>query len=147
MQMQQLDKRIRKMLEILEDYCVIRTVPVDEILCTDHGRSEWKTFRNGSFWGENGQEWVDFRFRVSVPDSFCGQTVLSVLTGREKEWEAVNPQIVVWVDGRIEQAFDTKHHDLSWRTGRNLAGHMIFFLKVMFLPAGQQRCLPVCISA
>ena len=58
--MQQLDKRIRKMLEILEDYCVIRTVPVDEILCTDHGRSEWKTFRNGSFWGENGQEWDAF---------------------------------------------------------------------------------------
>ena len=71
MQMQQLDKRIRKMLEILEDYCVIRTMPVDEILCTDHGRSEWKTFRNGSFWGENGQEWDAYT------GSVCrGQSVL-----------------------------------------------------------------------
>ena len=112
MQLQQLDKRIRKMLEVLDGYSVIRTVPAEDILYATHGQSDWKAFQNGSFWGEDGREWVDFRFRVSVPESFRGQTVLSVLTGREKEWEAVNPQIVVWVDGRIEQAFDTKHHDL-----------------------------------
>ena len=52
MQMQQLDKRIRKMLEVLEEYSVIRTVPAEDILCAAHGESDWKAFRNGSFWGE-----------------------------------------------------------------------------------------------
>ena len=112
MQMHQLDKRIRKMLEVLEECVLIRKVPVEDIWCAVHGCSDWKAFKNGAFWGKDGREWVDFSFRVTVPDFFRGQTVLNVLTGREKEWEAVNPQIVVWVDGRIEQAFDTKHHDL-----------------------------------
>lgn len=112
MQMHQLDKRIRKMLEVLEDFRIIQAIPVEGIQYAVHGQDDWKQFDNGSFWSENGQEWVDFRFHVRVPESFRDQTVLSVLTGREAEWEAVNPQIVVWVDGRIEQAFDTKHHDL-----------------------------------
>ena len=112
MQMHQLDKRIRKMLEVLDSFSVIQSVPVDRIESTPHGKSEWTAFRNGSVWGDQGEEWIDFRFRVVIPGQFRDQTVLSILTGREEEWEAVNPQFVVWVDGRIEQAFDTKHHDL-----------------------------------
>ena len=112
MQMHQLDKRIRKMLEVLDSLTVINSVPVEEIESTPHGKSEWQAFKNGSAWGDQGEEWVDFRFRVVIPEHFRDQTVLGILTGREEEWEAVNPQFVVWVDGRIEQAFDTKHHDL-----------------------------------
>ena len=112
MQMHQLDKRIRKMLGVLESFSVIRSIPVEQIESTPHGTSDWTAFRNGSVWGDRGEEWVDFRFRAVVPQGFRDQTVLTILTGREKEWEAVNPQFVVWVDGRIEQAFDTKHHDL-----------------------------------
>ncbi|MBR2764771.1 MAG: alpha-mannosidase [Blautia sp.] len=112
MQMHQLSQRIRKMLEYLEEFTVIRSVRLDGIECTLHGKDEWTGFTNGSAWGENGEEWIDFRFRAAVPDNFRDRTVLRILTGREAEWEAVNPQIVVWVNGRIEQAFDTKHHEL-----------------------------------
>ena len=112
MQMHQLSQRIRKMLEYLEEFTVIQAVQVEGIESSLHGSDAWTDFRNGSAWGENGEEWVDFRFRAVVPDTFRDRTVLRILTGREAEWEAVNPQIVVWVDGRIEQAFDTKHHEL-----------------------------------
>ena len=37
MQMHQLDKRIRKMLEVLESLSVIRSVPVEQIESTPHG--------------------------------------------------------------------------------------------------------------
>ncbi len=112
MQMHQLDKRIRKMLETLQEFTVIQSVPVKAIQTSVHGTEEWNDFTNGSSWGTSEEEWIDFRFRAVVPETFRDRTVLSILTGREKEWEAVNPQIVVWVDGKIEQAFDTKHHDL-----------------------------------
>ncbi|MBQ3424741.1 MAG: alpha-mannosidase [Clostridia bacterium] len=112
MQLHQLDKRVRKMLETLEALSVIRCVPVEGIQASPRGSGVWKTFANGGSWGDDGEEWVDFRFRAIVPEGFRGRTVLSVLTGREDEWEAVNPQILVWVDGEIVQAFDTKHHEL-----------------------------------
>ena len=112
MQMHQLDKRIRKMLETLREFTVIQSVPVQDIQTAVHGKEDWTAFQNGSSWGDGEDEWIDFRFRAVVPDSFRDRTDLSILTGRESQWEAVNPQIVVWVDGRIEQAFDTKHHHL-----------------------------------
>ena len=61
MQMHQLDKRIRKMLEVLEDFRIIQAIPVEGIQYAVHGQDDWKQFDNGSFWSENGQEWVDFR--------------------------------------------------------------------------------------
>ena len=112
MQLHQLDKRIRKMLETLEEFSVIQSVPVEGIQIAPRGSEDWVDFVNGERWGTQEEEWFNFRFRAVTPEGFKDQTVLSILTGREDEWEAVNPQIVVWVNGRIEQAFDTRHHDL-----------------------------------
>ncbi len=112
MQMHQLDKRIRKMLEVLDECAVIQSVPVEGIRIAPRGSDAWEDFANGDCWGTPGREWFDFRFTAVSPEGFRGRTVLSIRTGRESEWEAVNPQILVWVDGRIEQSFDTKHRDL-----------------------------------
>ena len=112
MQLHQLDKRIRKMLETLEQFAVIQSVPVQGVQIAPRGSENWVDFVNGERWGTQDEEWFNFRFKAVTPEGFKDQTVLHILTGREAEWEAVNPQIVVWVNGRIEQAFDTKHHDL-----------------------------------
>ncbi len=112
MQMHQLDKRIRKMLDVLDECTVIQSAPVEGIRIAPRGSDVWETFANGDCWGTPEREWFDFRFTAATPEGFRGRTVLSIRTGRESEWEAVNPQILVWVDGRIEQSFDTKHCDL-----------------------------------
>ena len=112
MQTHQLDKRIRKMLEVLDGFSVISAVPVEDIETAPRGSEVWTAFENGAAWGAGDEEWINFRFRAVVPETFRDRTVLAIRTGREAEWEAVNPQFVVWVDGRIEQAFDTKHHEL-----------------------------------
>ncbi|MBQ6595632.1 MAG: alpha-mannosidase [Clostridia bacterium] len=112
MQLHQLDKRIRKMLEVLEECVVIQSAPVEGMQIAPRGSDDWADFVNGDPWGTQDEEWFDFRFSVRTPDSFRDRTVLSVHTGREGQWEAINPQIVAWVDGRIEQAFDTRHHSL-----------------------------------
>lgn len=113
MQMHQLDARIRKMLQVIEEYKVRVSTPVAGIEIAPRGSEEFKPFVNGSEWGGTPDtQWMDFRFQVTIPEGYRGQAVLSVRTGREGLWEAVNPQFVVWVNGRIEQAFDSKHTTL-----------------------------------
>ena len=113
MEMHQLDARVRKMLQVIGEYRVRASENVEGIECAVRGSEDFRPFANGSEWGGSKQtEWMDFRFRAKVPEGYRGQAVLSVRTGREGEWEAINPQMVVWVDGRIEQAFDSKHTTL-----------------------------------
>ncbi len=107
----QRDLRIRRILEALESVVARKSVKVDGIRVSPRGEDAYVPFENGGFWG-NEEAWVDFRFTVTVPEDFTDETVLHVRTGREELWEATNPQFVVRVNGRIEQAFDTKHTDL-----------------------------------
>lgn len=108
MEMHQLDKRLRRMLQELNQLTVMRKVPVEGIQISPRGEDAFEPFENGGLWGETA-EWWDFKFSVTIPEDFHGQATLVARTGREAEWEAVNPQFVVKVNGRIEQAFDTKH--------------------------------------
>ena len=125
MEMHQLDKRLGRMLSELQTLAVISSLPVDGIECAPRDSQDFKPFENGGEWAQD-TEWVDFRFTLTVPDSFKGQPTLLVRTGLEAEWEAVNPQFVVWVNGRIEQAFDTKHTALVLPGAKPGATYQIF---------------------
>ncbi len=112
MQMHQLDARIRRMLDELRRLTVRSSLPVQAIRMARRGETETVPFENGAVWGLDG-EWWDFFFSATVPDDFHGRVILKIRTGREAEWEAVNPQFVARVNGRIEQAFDTRHTSLT----------------------------------
>jgi len=113
MQMHQLDLRARKMIQTLDDMTIRCSRPVEGILAGLRGSDEMRPFENGASWGYTREEdWMDFRFTLTTPDDYRGRVELALTTGREGQWEAVNPQIVVWVNGRIEQAFDTRHKTL-----------------------------------
>lgn len=110
MQMHQLEMSARKMIQILRDLTVRCSRPVEGIQAGCRGSNKMEPFADGDYWGHTPEtDWMDFRFTVITPDDFQGRVVLSLTTGREGQWEAVNPQMVVWVNGRIEQAFDTRH--------------------------------------
>lgn len=123
MVMHQLDARIRKMLDNLKKITVRRSLRIDGIEYADRILKEegenyvqtnetvFRPFVNGSQWGEE-TEWVDFRFRVTVPEDFTDRVVVAISTGMEAGWDATNPQFVVRVNGRIEQAFDVNHTTL-----------------------------------
>ncbi len=113
MQMHQLDMRARKMIQTLRELSVRCSHPVEGIRAGLRGSDDMQPFVNGDHWGLTADaDWMDFRFTVTTPADFRGKVVLSLTTGREGQWEAVNPQMVVWVNGRIEQAFDTRHTTL-----------------------------------
>ena len=114
MQMHQLDVRARRMIQVLREMIVRRSEPVREIYAALRDSKEMTPFANGDEWGcDREHDWMDFRFTVVTPEDFCGKAVVTIVTGREGQWEAVNPQFVVWVNGRIEQAFDTQHTTLT----------------------------------
>ena len=114
MQMHQLDLRLRRMIEALRGMIVRREEAIGGILAAVRGSGEMRPFENGASWGhDRAHDWMDFRFTATVPADYSGKPVVSMTTGREGQWEAVNPQFVVWVNGRIEQAFDTRHTTLT----------------------------------
>ncbi len=123
MVMHQLDARIRKMLEGLKKITVRQSLNIEGIeyaerLMQEDGISYvqtnetvFKPFVNGSLWGEE-TKWVDFRFRVTVPETFTDRVIVSISTGLDSQWDVKNPQFVVRVNGRVEQAFDANHTTL-----------------------------------
>ncbi|MBR5752289.1 MAG: alpha-mannosidase [Clostridia bacterium] len=110
--MHQLDARIRKMREVISSLVVRAERNVEGIGIAPRGTDRFEPFENGSHWAlEEGENWQDFRFTCTVPEDFYGQVRLCEATGMDG-WEATMSQIVVWVNGRIEQAFDTRHLSL-----------------------------------
>jgi len=104
----QLDARVRRILSELKGLIERSSVPVDGITAAPRGSRDFRAFENGSEWSKESP-WQVFRFAARVPEGFYGRVRLSVRTGREGLWEAVNPQILAFVDGRAEAAFDTRH--------------------------------------
>ena len=114
MNMHQLDARLRKMLQTLKDMRVRVSTPVEGMQIAHRDSGNFEPFENGALWGQDrDHDWMDFKFTVVTPEDYRGKVVLSIATGREGLWEATNPQFVVWVNGRIEQAFDTRHTTLT----------------------------------
>ncbi len=121
--MHQLDERIRKMLEGFKKMMARRSLMIEGIEYADRIMQEdgigyaqtnetvFKPFTNGSVWGED-TKWVDFRFRVTVPEDFTDRVVVFFSTGAGGGWDPKNPQFVVRVNGRVEQALDANHTTL-----------------------------------
>lgn len=114
MPMHQLDLRVRKILETLRALRVRSAAPLANIEILSSPDGSWESFANGAEWGQTRKEnWTWFRFSVHIPHDFPpGDAALRVLTGREGNWEAVHPQFLAYLDGREEQAFDTRHHEM-----------------------------------
>ncbi|MGJ4850695.1 alpha-mannosidase [Bacillota bacterium Meth-B3] len=108
MMLHQLDARVRRMLSELKGLIARESVAVEGIETAPRGSGDFRAFDNGSEWSKD-DPWQVFRFTARVPQGFRGRVKLCVKTGREGLWEAVNPQILVAINGRVESAFDTRH--------------------------------------
>ncbi|MBQ3168363.1 MAG: hypothetical protein IJB99_01235 [Clostridia bacterium] len=113
MQLHQLDARVRKIIADLRGLRIRKRIMIENVEIAPRDSKDFVPFENGGLWAQKqGDNWYDFRFTVKVPEDYRGQVRLSMLTGMEGEWEATHPQVVVWVNGKIEQAFDTRHTEL-----------------------------------
>lgn len=74
--------------------------------------STWGEYRTGDLWGGyDVHQW--FRGDIVIPESFKGENVIfKVTTGHEGEWDALNPQILFYLDGKMLQGLDVNHREV-----------------------------------
>ncbi len=73
---------------------------------------DWKPVCHEQAWGGNN-EYYWFRFDVEIPESYSGRTAaLEITTGKEGQWDATNPQFLVYINGKIRQGLDVNHREI-----------------------------------
>lgn len=72
----------------------------------------WSDFITGELWGGyDKHSW--FRTTVKIPERFEGKDVIfKITTGREGQWDALNPQFVLYIDGKLIQGLDVNHREV-----------------------------------
>ena len=54
-----------------------------------------------------------FCARIRIPDEMQSKKVVfSIVTGREGQWDATNPQMLLYLDGKLIQGADVNHREL-----------------------------------
>lgn len=79
--------------------------------CDDDAEG-WDEYRLGSLWGGLDKHFW-FKAEILIPERFYGKTVaLNITTGFEGEWDAINPQFLLYIDGRLIQGMDVNHREV-----------------------------------
>ena len=74
--------------------------------------SEWEIMKTDHVWGGH-REFFFFETQVFIPEDWSGkQVVYELRTGKEGEWDALNPQFLVYVNGAARVGFDVNHRTL-----------------------------------
>lgn len=73
----------------------------------------WQAYAYGTPWSSSSSgTYALFRLKAAIPDEFAGEkVVLSLHTGRNG-WNALNPQMLLYIDGKEAQGLDTNHTEV-----------------------------------
>ena len=115
-------ERIGKLLEYLQEQIYPRSCEIQdyrmkktEETFSDVGNldtSDWEVLTREQLWGGH-REYYWFETKVVIPAEFDGECVVyELMTGREGEWDATNPQFSIFVDGKRIQGLDVNHREI-----------------------------------
>ncbi|MDY3920371.1 MAG: glycoside hydrolase family 38 C-terminal domain-containing protein [Candidatus Limivivens sp.] len=145
-----LRERIGEILRQLEPFCypLEKTVeawqgkqgdfPVTDRVSEDTSDWEWISSENsggkmeisGILGGRSGARF-GLTARIRIPEEMEGMPVeLAVSTGREGEWDATNPQMAAYLDGRLVQGMDVNHRTLRLTEAARPGQQVSVFLSV-----------------
>lgn len=90
--------------------------------------------------GADGHYWL--RTELKTPPAAEGQQYfLRLTTGREGWWDATNPQVLVYLNGRLAQGCDTNHTDVYLQPDTEYTVHMYYYVGPMDNPCPLRLCL------
>jgi alpha-mannosidase len=74
--------------------------------------NQWIKVGPDDLWGDKYKRyWIKSEF--TIPENLKDQYVmLEVATGKEGQWDAINPQFLSYLNGNVMQGFDTRHRDM-----------------------------------
>lgn len=115
-------ERIEKILKDLQTLIYNKRVRVDNVYFKEgdfknHKEAEasskpWIKFGQYDVWGDKYKRfWFKSEFIISK--ELHGQyVVLELTTGKEGQWDAINPQFLAYLNGKIVQGLDTNHREI-----------------------------------
>lgn len=119
-------ERIGEIIRQLEPYCYPENVvitnwqgkqehfPVTDIVKPN--TEEWEIIKPGIL-GEKKCAYFGLAADICIPETMDGMPVeLLISTGHEGEWDATNPQIAAYVNGKLTQGLDVNHRNLRIST-------------------------------
>jgi alpha-mannosidase len=72
----------------------------------------FKKYNPGDEWAKvNIGEYAIFRYSVEIPENFNGQRVSLCMSTNKDGWDALNPQMLVFVNGKFWQGIDVNHRN------------------------------------
>lgn len=116
--------RIRQMTALLKKHIYAETQPVgdwrycecgyktDNVIPDKNGPA-FRDFAADDRWGKEPDSHAWFCTHVVVPEHWRGKDVrFSLITGKERGWDARNPQFIAYIDGVLTQGLDVNHTEL-----------------------------------
>lgn len=114
-------ERVFKLIDSIKDMIYSQKYPVNEYLMIHSEKGSidipeisddmWKKIESRDIWGGNG-EYFYFKTTLIMPQECAGKKVTYELrTGREGEWDAVNPQFMVYINGERRMGMDVNHRE------------------------------------
>ena len=73
---------------------------------------DWEVLPSRDLWGGH-REYFYFETEVQIPQEWKGkQVVYELRTGKEGEWDALNPQFYAYVNGEPRMGLDVNHREI-----------------------------------
>ena len=74
---------------------------------------EWMLYQPGTPWGRSGRgEYATFKFQIKIPPLLDNQKAVLRIKTNKSGWNALNPQMLVYVNGNEYQGVDTNHQEI-----------------------------------
>lgn len=115
-------ERIEKIVKELNGYIYYNSIPIKNILmkkgdfkdpeAAENDNGLWIKFDYDSRWGGKDERYW-FKTKFTIPEAFNNKTVVfQIKTGREGEWDAINPQFLIYLNGKVVQGLDVNHREI-----------------------------------
>ena len=73
---------------------------------------DWEIMSEKELWGGH-REFYYFQTVITIPKECEGKAIIYELhTGKEGDWDAINPQFLVYVNGKVKQGLDVNHREV-----------------------------------
>ena len=133
----QLESRIFRMLNDLSKMIKADSEAVE--LFSFDGTGRKIAIENGTLWGSS--PWQDFEVRLHASPAPEGRrNYLYLTTGREGQWDALNPQVLARLNGRAMQAFDVNHTRMPLDGGGEMTVELKGYCNIRELSISHPYC-------
>ena len=114
-------ERVQKTCDELKGYVYSQKIPITSYKIHDGNflgmkemdkiKEGWRDFKTEDLWGgRDKHSW--FKTKVEVPKEFAGKTIALNFYTFEEGWDAVNPQFIIYINGKQVQALDINHREV-----------------------------------